>query len=144
MWANVILACYVFLFYKCVFDLILSFFCCLFSTEGSAFLYFLCFAWECPSCWRSPSARLLRPPPATLPDCHEFMYGYWDFPTDYQFSKSSRWPFDISSSTQLNSKVSLGPKTVPLDIAGIFTRRLIKLFILLLPFCPFFTFLLKL
>lgn len=44
------------------------------------------------------------------------MYGYWDFPTDYQYSKSSRWPFDISSSTQLNGKVSLGPKNVPLDI----------------------------
>lgn len=81
--------------------------------------------------------------PAAPPGCHEFMYGYWDFPTDYQYSKSSRWPFDISSSTQLNGKVSPGPKNVPLDITHPlnFYEKTNKAFLLphpsfLLPSCP--------
>lgn len=51
------------------------------------------------------------------PDWHEFMYGYSDFPEDYQYSKSFAWPFDISSSTPLNEKLSLD-QNVPLDIKG--------------------------
>lgn len=90
----------------------------------------------CSASSSSSSSRLLRKKATPLPDCHEFMYGYWDFPADYQYSKSSGWPFDISSSAQLNGKVSLGPKCAPGYYRSLefFTRKLIKLFFSSSPF----------